>query len=130
MWCPNCKTEYQEGTLCAKCGAKLVPTLSNDIKKAEWELSSKSSSIKTWPVDKDGNPEKAIFLAHRTCLNMEDKILRNFLDAYGIPSISNYPVDGGFGKVVLGMSSTGTDIFVPESMVEDALALIGGNNND
>lgn len=130
MWCPNCKTEYQEGTVCAKCGAELVSELPHDSTKAEWGLSSKTGSTKNWPVDEDGKPEKAVFLTHRSCLNMEDEMLRNMLEAYGIPSISNYPVDGSFGKVVLGMSATGTDIYVPESMVKDALALIGGNSND
>lgn len=130
MWCPNCKTEYPEGTVCAECGAELVSALPRDSAKAEWGLASNDCNIKSWPVDKDGEPEKAIFLTHRTCLNMEDKMLCNLLDAYGITSVSNHPVDGGFSKVVLGMSSTGTDIYVPESMFEDALALIGGNGND
>ena len=31
---------------------------------------------------------------------------------------------GRFGRLVLGFSGTGTDIYVPESMYDDALALI------
>ena len=34
-----------------------------------------------------------------------------------------YPGDGGFGKLILGMSGQGVDILVPKSMYEDAVAL-------
>ena len=50
------------------------------------------------------------------------------LEAYGIPCLRQYPGDGDFGKVVLGMSGFGTDIYVPESMFEDALNLF--NNRE
>lgn len=130
MWCPNCRTEYRQGAVCPECGAELVSELSRDFAKVEWGLASITGRIKNWPQSEDGKPERAVFLKHCTCLNMEDEMLLGLLDAYGIPSVTNHPVDGGFGKVVLGMSSTGTDIYVPESMVEDALTLIGGDDND
>ena len=59
---------------------------------------------------------------------MQDELLVNMLEAYGIPAIKNYPGDGEFGKVILGMSGLGTDLFVPESMYEDAVNLI--NNTE
>ena len=59
---------------------------------------------------------------------MQDELLVNMLEAYGIPVIKNYPGDGEFGKVILGMSGLGTDLFVPESMYEDAVNLI--NNTE
>ena len=34
-----------------------------------------------------------------------------------------YPGDGSFGKLILGMSGQGTEIYVPKSMVEDAANL-------
>ena len=46
------------------------------------------------------------------------------LEAYGIPCLRDYPGDGSFGKVVLGMSGQGTDIYVPESMLEEAQNLL------
>ena len=38
--------------------------------------------------------------------------------------------DGGFGRVVLGMSGQGTDIYVPESLLEDAIELCKEENNE
>ena len=54
---------------------------------------------------------------------MNDDLKVNMLEAYGIPCLRIYPGDGSFGRVVLGMSGFGTDIYVPESLVEDARAL-------
>ena len=54
---------------------------------------------------------------------MNDELKINMLEAYGIPCLRLYPGDGSFGRVVLGMSGLGTDIYVPESMLEDAQAL-------
>ena len=48
------------------------------------------------------------------------------LEAYGIPCLKRYPGNGSFGKVILGMSGQGTEIYVPKSMLEDAAALVSG----
>ena len=45
------------------------------------------------------------------------------LEAYGIPCLKIYPGDGSFGKLILGMSVQGVDIYVPQSLLEDARAL-------
>ena len=54
----------------------------------------------------------------------EDEMLANLLEAYGIPCLRQFPKDGSFGRVVLGMSGNGADIYVPETMLEDAKNLI------
>ena len=38
--------------------------------------------------------------------------------------------DGDFGEVILGMSVTGADLFVPESMHEDAELLLKGDHEN
>ena len=81
-----------------------------------------------WPKGDNGEREKAVFLCHLSANDMQDELLVNMLEAYGIPAIKNYPGDGEFGKVILGMSGLGTDLFVPESMYEDAVNLI--NNTE
>ena len=60
-----------------------------------------------------------------TCMSvdMSDELKINMLEAYGIPCLKAYPGDGGFGKLILGMSGQGVDILVPKSMYEDAVAL-------
>ena len=48
------------------------------------------------------------------------------LKAYGIPCLKNYPGDGQFGKIMLGMSGYGVEILVPETLLADAQALQEG----
>ena len=79
-----------------------------------------SDLMERWPKAPSGDPEKAVFLCNCKALDLDDELLINMLEAYGIPCLRDYPGDGSFGKVVLGMSGQGTDIYVPESMLEDA----------
>ena len=48
------------------------------------------------------------------------------LEAYGIPTIRQHPNDGDFGKLILGMSGSGVDIYVPETELAAALELLNG----
>lgn len=131
MWCSKCKSEYDDGVaVCPECGSKLVSKLPRKYMKKKQNRSNTSIMPDNWPKGENGEPEKAVFLKHCTCVNMENQMLRNMLEGYGIPSIEGYPDDGGFGKVVLGMSASGADIYVPASMHDDALSLIGGNSDD
>ncbi len=129
MWCVNCKTEHSgDKAVCPLCGQALTPKQSEP--KAIWGRCLPSDKPKNWPVSPDGEPESPAFLAHCTCLDMDDEILLNMLSAYGIPAFRYYPGDGGFGKVVLGMSSSGADIYVPQSLFADAQALMGGISDE
>ena len=83
-----------------------------------------------WPKDANGDPVAPKFLTHCLSVDMADTILINMLDAYGIPAVVLHPGDGDFGKVLLGMSGTGSSIFVPETLHEDAMALLEENNDD
>lgn len=59
-------------------------------------------------------------------LDMSDEMLVNMLEAYGIPCLRQYPSDGDFGRLIIGVSGPGTDIYVPKSMYQDALNLTDG----
>lgn len=85
---------------------------------------------KNWPKDEQGNPVQPKLLAHCSSLDMADTMLINMLQAYGIPAMVMHPGDGGFGKVVLGMSGTGSRIYVPENMYEDAIVLMEAEPDD
>lgn len=100
-----------------------------DDAKPSWSNSFQGQFYKEWPK-KDGTPEEPAFLKHCTSVDMEDEMLISMLSAYGIPAVKLYPSNGSFGKVVLGMSAEGTDIFVPISMLDDATSLMGGFSND
>ena len=84
----------------------------------------KKSERLPWPVNEAGEPEKAEFLCNVMPLDLNDEILVNLLESYGIPCICTYPGDGAFAKVVMGMSGEGTDILVPACMLDEAKALI------
>lgn len=79
-----------------------------------------------WPREADGAPVRAVLLERRSETDMDAALLVNLLEAYGVPCLVNYPGAGQFGKVVLGMSGYGADIYVPETMLDEAAALAAG----
>ena len=44
----------------------------------------------------------------------------NLLEAYGIPYVCEYPNNGLFGKLIMGYPPGGMELFVPETLLEDA----------
>jgi len=102
---------------------------SSETAKPVWYQSIPGQTYKDWPK-KDGEPEEPVFLKHCTSVDMEDEMLIHMLSAYGIPAIKLYPANGGLGKVVLGMSGDGANIFVPASLHDDAVALTEEVPND
>ena len=88
-----------------------------------WGKSVPSELLERWPKLTSGEPEKAVFLCNCKAVDLSDELKINMLEAYGIPCLRDHPGNGSFGKVVLGMSGHGTDIYVPESRLEEALAL-------
>ena len=88
-----------------------------------WGRSLPAELLERWPKTLSGDPEKAVFLCNCRGLDFSDELIINMLEAYGIPCLRDYPGNGSFGKVVFGMSGQGTDIYVPESKLEEARAL-------
>ena len=91
--------------------------------KAEWGRSLPGDLLKCWPRDADGELVPPAMLTKCTGVDMDDVLLVNMLEAYGIPCLKNYPGDGQFGKIMLGMSGYGVEILVPETLLADAQAL-------
>ena len=85
-----------------------------------WGKSMPSDLLERWPKTPSGEPEKAVFLCNCKALDLSDELKINMLEAYGIPCLRDYLGNGSFGKVILGMSGQGTDIYVPESKLEEA----------
>ncbi len=86
--------------------------------------------MEKWPRDERGEPVRPAFLAFRSSTNLADTLLVNMLGAYGIPAMILHPGDGDFGKVILGISGTGSRIYVPETMLDDAKALMEAETDD
>ena len=98
----------------------------SDKLKIEWGRNEYSELLSRWPKDENGQPEPPVFLRSEKNLDMSDELLVNMLEAYQIPCLRIYPGDGSFGRVVLGTSGWGVDIYVPESLYEDAKELTEG----
>ena len=95
--------------------------------KIEWGRRITGDLYKRWPKDENGEPVEPVFMTHCISLNMEDEMIANLLEAYGIPCLKQYPNDGDFGRLILGMSGPGVDIYVPRTMYEDAVNLSEGS---
>lgn len=89
----------------------------------EWGKVIRGDLYERWPKDCNGEPEEPVRLATLINLNMVDELTVNMLEACGIPCLRLYPGDGSFGKLIMGMSGQGTDIYVPKSFAADAAAL-------
>ena len=83
-----------------------------------------------WPKDCDGEPVPPKFLTHCISNDFQDTLLVNMLESFGIPAVMEHPGDGSFGKVMLGMSGFGSNIFVPETMYEEAKELMEAEPDD
>ena len=83
-----------------------------------------------WPRTADGEAVTPKFLTHCTSRDAEDVMLVNYLQSYGIPAAVIHPGDGSFGKVLLGISGTGSSIFVPETMYDQAKELMEAKPDD
>ena len=73
-----------------------------------------------WPADSEGKPVRAVFLTHVSEISLEGQLLRNMLLAFGVPTVCSYPGNGELSKVIMGTHASGADIYVPETMEEDA----------
>ena len=96
----------------------------------EWGKNADGRLLERWPKDGKGEPEEPAFLCRLYSMDMGAELRINMLEAYGIPCLLRYPGDGSFGRVILGMSGSGVDIYVPKSKLEDAEALSQEENND
>ncbi len=73
-----------------------------------------------WPKRSDGAPEAPALLAHLMEWNCEAGLTEQLLRAYDIPVLTARGNLGSLGTIVLGFSGEGVDLYVPESMLEDA----------
>ena len=77
-----------------------------------------------WPKTAGGAPEEPAFLTRTMDTNAQTDMLCAMLRSYEIPVLRRYEGEGSFGKVVLGTPGSGTALYVPASMLEDAKNLI------
>ena len=91
--------------------------------KVEWGRAQLGGLYDRWPKRENGEPEPPRLLCTCSCVDLSDQLLVNMLETYGIPCLSVDAGDGSFGRVLLGMSGQGVEIYVPENLYDDAVAL-------
>ena len=98
--------------------------------RMKWGKFMDGELLADWPKGEDGEVEEPAFLCQRSCTDLSDRLTVNMLQAYGIPSMCMERGNGNLGRLVLGISGYGVDIYVPKSMLEDAKKLIEEEYNE
>ena len=80
-----------------------------------------------WPNDENGEPVAPAFLMHIGGGPMDMEMTLGMLEAYGIPNVVSYPNNGLFGKLIMGYPPSGMEVYVPETMLEDAQNLLSAD---
>jgi len=80
-----------------------------------------------WPKDENGQAIPPVFLTHVGGGPLDMELTLNLLGAYGIPHVCEYPNNGLFGKLIMGHPPGGMEVFVPETMLEDAQNLLSAD---
>ena len=89
-----------------------------------WGFTEKKDA---WPDDDNGEPVSPAYLTHVEGGPLDLEITINLLEAYGIPHIGEYPHNGMVGKIIMGQPISGMDVYVPETMLEDAQNLLNAD---
>ena len=89
-----------------------------------WSLDKKKDEGPQWPVDENGETVPPAFLTHVGGGPLDMQLPLSLLGAYGIPHVCAYPNNGLFGKLIMGHPPSGIEIYVPETMLEDAQNLL------
>ena len=91
---------------------------------ADWGFSKHKNTSENWPKDEKGELVPPVFLQHVSGTQLDFDMAINLLEAYSIPVVCQYPNDGEVGKLILGIAGGGMDIFVPQTLLEDAQNII------
>ncbi|MDR2600247.1 MAG: hypothetical protein LBC73_08230 [Oscillospiraceae bacterium] len=88
----------------------------------DWKFGNPDSI--NWPKDENGEPVAPAYLKHISGGPLDLEVALNLLDAYKIPYVSEFPNNGAFGKLILGQPPSGMEVFVPETMLQEAQDII------
>ena len=94
-----------------------------DQAKDHWAR-AENDLLERWPKDETGAFEPPAYLTDAVEAGGEAELLCQMLRSYGIPVLRRYDKDGTLGKVVLGFSGYGVQLYVPASRLEEARELM------
>ena len=104
--------------------------MKKDDFKLKWGEFMDGALLERWPRTQDDEPEEPAFLCTRSSTDFSDRLLVNMLQAYEIPSLCMERGNGNLGRVYLGISGYGVDVYVPKSLLNDAKLLCEEENNE
>ena len=90
----------------------------------------KQKNSPLWPDAEDGGPVPPVYLTHIHGGPIDMELTLNLLEAYGVPYVCEYPNNGLFGKLIMGFPPGGMEVFVPETMLEDAQNILNADVNE
>ncbi|MCQ2452001.1 MAG: DUF2007 domain-containing protein [Oscillospiraceae bacterium] len=82
---------------------------------------------KRWPKDEAGQEIPPAFFQHIGGSELDVEMAINLLEAYDIPVLRKNTLDGDLGTVLLGFAGAGADLYVPESLLEDARNIVSAD---
>jgi len=94
---------------------------------AYWGFEKLGRAYEAWPKNAAGEPVAPAFFQHVDGSQLNVDLVKSLLEAYDIPVFCAYTNDGELGKVILGQPGTGTDLYVPSTMLEDAQNILCGD---
>ena len=92
-----------------------------------WSFGNKKEPQLPWPKDENGDAVAPAFLTHIGGGPLDMEVTLSLLEAYGIPHVCEYPNNGLFGKLIMGHPPSGMEVYVPETMLEDAQNLLNAD---
>lgn len=102
--CPKCNAEINEDVMvCPACNCDLQEPTEGQLGDAEPE-------------------ETALLMTAKD--ELQANIVESLLDAYDIPLRRAYKGNDSFGRVFMGLTVNGIDLFVPKSKLEEAAGII------
>ena len=97
---------------------------------ANWYSAQDRAVFGDWPNDESGEPIPPVLLKTVSSANDELAILRSLLESFGIPNVCRFPKELRVTPVVIGAGVVVSEIYVPETMLEDAKNIINTDNID
>ena len=64
-----------------------------------WGRDSRRDLLERWPTTPEGEPVTPVFLTKCGQVDLEDRLLVNMLEAYGIPCLTRYPHSGSSARL-------------------------------
>ena len=86
-------------------------------------MMKKDNDAPAWPVEDDGQKARGVELLYAKN-PVELDITQSLLHAYGIPTLAHVRNQAFFSTVVFGSPLLGAAVYVPETRLEEARALL------